>query len=124
MPPRKRNSKSKKRSGSVSPPRKVRRKVDKPEIVDTLDSPYRDLRDWTKVEGLLWARQSGFAHLVKVTTKDAMTILDFLQITAEDELSDGYGDLVLYNNPWSWLQLYDEAGGDWQKLSVKPRLQG
>lgn len=89
-----------------------------------LDSPYRDPRDWTKVEGLPWARQSGFAYLVKVKAKDAMTILNFLQITAEDELSDGYGDLVLYNNPWSWLQRYNEAGGDWQKLSVRPRLKG
>lgn len=123
MPPRKR-SRSKLRSSSRPPPKKDRRTVDKPDIVDTLDSPYRDLRDWTKVEGLPWARQSGLAHLVKVKAKDAMTILEFLQITAEDELRDGYGDLVLHNNPWSWLQRFDEAGGDWQKLSVKPHLKG
>ena len=108
------------RSSSPSRPlKKIRRTPsdDVPEVIDT----FGDHRDWSKVEGMPWARKNGFAHVKRVTRKDALEILNFLHITCEDDFSDGYGDLTAYNNPWSWLQQYSEAGGDLHNLSIKPR---
>lgn len=91
---------------------------DVPEVIDT----FRDPGDWSEVEGMPWARKNGFAHVKRVKRKDALEILNFLHITCEEEFRDGYGDLTAYDNPWSWLQQYSEAGGDLQNLSIKPIL--
>ena len=123
MPPRRNQTrKSRKRSArSFSPSRSLKKSRstasdDVPEVIDT----FRDPRDWNEIEGMPWARKNGFAHVKKVKRTDALEILNFLHITCEDEFRDGYGDLTAYNNPWSWLQQYSEAGGDLLSLSIKP----
>ena len=93
------------------------RLLDVPEVIDT----FGDQGDWSQVEGMPWARETGFAHIKRVNRKD-LEILNFLHITCEEEFCDGYGDLTAYDNPWSWLQQYSEAGGDLHNLSIKPRL--
>ena len=125
MPPRKdKKRKTLNRSAkSASPSRSLKKSRrtasdDVPEVIDT----FRDPRDWNEIEGMPWARNNGFAHVKKVTRKDALEILNFLHITCEDEFRDGYGDLTAYNNPWSWLQQYSEAGGDVLSLSIKSRV--
>ena len=75
-----------------------------------------------KSRGCLGLERTVLLHVKKVKRKDALEILNFLHIISEDEFRDGYGDLTAYNNPWSWLQQYSEAGGDLLGLSIRPRV--
>lgn len=129
MPPRKKQTRtSRERSAKSTSPSRSLKKIrrtdfdDVPEVIDKFETTLRDPRDWSKIEGMPWARKNGFADVKRVKRKDALEILNFLHITCEDEFRDGYGDLTAYNNPWSWLQQYSEAGGDLQNLSIRPRI--
>ena len=68
--------------------------------------------------GYVWAKQNGYAHVNRLGEKEAREVLSVLK-PADDLYSDAWGDLVLYDNPWCWLEPYANAGGDLQKLNIK-----
>ena len=80
--------------------------------------PHTIFADPREGVGYLWAKQNGYAHVNRLGEKEAREVLSVLK-PADDMYSDAWGDLVLYDNPWCWLEPYANAGGDLQKLNIK-----
>lgn len=81
-------------------------------------------QDPLKLYGMPWALKHGYAHVLACTEKDADIILETLGISPLDtpeKHSTAYAQLVEWELPWRWLQLFDEAGGDFRQLSIKKR---
>lgn len=81
-------------------------------------------QDLLKLYGMPWALERGYAHLLACSKKDADIILETLGISPLDtpeKHNTAYAQLVEWELPWRWLQLFDEAGGDFRQLSIKKR---
>jgi hypothetical protein len=71
-----------------------------------------DPKDRSQTEGWQWALQHGFTHINRLAEKDAVTILNHLGITPEeDEYSDGQEEMMRLRYPWKWLEKYARKQG-------------
>ena len=94
-------------------------------------SPLPPLADRVSVNapqplGMPWAVKHGFQHVRKCSKRDMRFILKTIGLSpaeTPDEHSDAYGDLVVWGRPWRWLEKFDNAGGDFNQLSIKPKFQ-
>ena len=72
-----------------------------------------------------WAVKHGFEHVVKCSKRDMRFILKTIGLSpaeTPDEYNDAYGDLVLWGRPWRWLEKFDDVGGDFSQLGIKPKF--
>ena len=91
--------------------------------IDYPTTTLADASNYKEVGGMEWAMQKGYAHVKRLNEKDAKTVLTFLQLcNSSQQYSDALGDLMYYNNPWGWLEKYDDAGGNLKDLKVKAKL--
>ena len=123
------DSKPRKLSKSMSSGKKSQRRKRSAEkefrIPDSDLAPPVRLVDPMKLYGMPWAVKNGFAHFRRCSRKDARIIVQTLGISPSEEPEEhntAFGELVVLEFPWRWLEKFDKAGGDFAQLSIRPKF--
>ncbi len=79
---------------------------------------HRSLKEgyvWRPPPGYEWARKRGVTHVTKLSPNDAYMVADYLRLGCS-EREEALTDMLYDHLPWQWLEYYDRAGGDIDRL--------